>query len=182
MHEHRPLATVVIINYNYEKFVAAAIDSALEQSYQPLEVVVVDDGSTDGSRTIIAGYKNRVRTVLQNNGGQGAAYNAGWRAAHGEFVLFLDSDDVLTKDAIAKVVQAFEGNEAVKVQFYLAQVDRNLKPLGFLLPSYDFSPMTTTMLVPRRAGMRIERLSSMRSCRLLTKSCIDTLLTATRRV
>jgi glycosyltransferase involved in cell wall biosynthesis len=143
MHEHRPLATVVIINYNYEKFVAAAIDSALEQSYEPIEVVVVDDGSTDGSRTVIAGYKDRVRTVLQNNGGQGAAYNAAWRAAHGEFVLFLDSDDVLTKDAIAKVVQAFEGNDAVKVQFYLSQVDRNLKPLGFLLPSYDFSSMTT---------------------------------------
>jgi glycosyltransferase involved in cell wall biosynthesis len=143
MHEHRPLATVVIVNYNYEKFVAAAIDSALEQSYEPLEVVVVDDGSTDGSRTIIAGYQDRVRTVLQDNAGQGGAYNAGWRAARGEFVLFLDSDDVLTKDAIAKVVEAFKGNDAVKVQFYLEQVDRNLKPLGFLLPSYDFSPLTT---------------------------------------
>ena len=141
--EHRPLATVVIINYNYEKFVAAAIDSALAQSYEPLEVVVVDDGSTDGSRTIIARYKDRVRTVLQDNGGQGATYNTGWRAAQGEFVLFLDSDDVLTKEAVAKVVQAFEGNSAVKVQFYLEQVDRNLKPLGFLLPSYDFSSMTT---------------------------------------
>jgi glycosyltransferase involved in cell wall biosynthesis len=143
MHEHRPLATVVIVNYNYEKFIAAAIDSALEQSYEPLEVVVVDDGSTDGSREIIADYKDRVRTVLQDNAGQGAAYNAGWRAAQGEFVLFLDSDDVLTKEAIAKVVQAFKSNDAVKVQFYLAQVDQNLKPLGFLLPSYKFSPMTT---------------------------------------
>jgi hypothetical protein len=142
-HRRRPLATVVINNYNYEKFVAAAIDSALAQSYEPLEVIVVDDGSTDGSRTIIAGYKDRVRIVLQDNGGQGAAYNAAWRAARGEFVLFLDSDDVLMKDAIAKVVQAFDGNDAVKVQFYLAQVDRNLQPLGFLLPSYDFSPMTT---------------------------------------
>jgi glycosyltransferase involved in cell wall biosynthesis len=141
--EHRPLATVVIINYNYEKFVAAAIDSALAQSYEPLEVVVVDDGSTDGSRTVIARYKDRVRTVLQDNGGQGSTYNTGWRAAQGEFVLFLDSDDVLTKEAVAKVVQAFEGNDAVKVQFYLEQVDRNLKPLGFLLPSYDFSSMTT---------------------------------------
>jgi glycosyltransferase involved in cell wall biosynthesis len=62
MHEHRPLATVVIVNYNYEKFVAAAIDSALAQSYEPLEVVVVDDGSTDGSRTIIAAYKDRATT------------------------------------------------------------------------------------------------------------------------
>src|SRR5580692_11308707 len=71
-HEHRPLATVVIINYNYEKFVAAAIDSALEQSYEPLEVIVVDDGSTDGSREIISSYGGRIRTLFQENGGQGA--------------------------------------------------------------------------------------------------------------
>ena len=135
------MATVVIVNYNYERFIAAAIDSALEQSYQPLEVIVVDDGSTDGSRNVIATYRERVRVVLQENGGQGAAYNAGWLAARGAFVLFLDSDDVLAKDAMQKVVGAFERSKAVKVQFYLRQVDRDLKPLGYLLPSYDFSSM-----------------------------------------
>jgi glycosyltransferase involved in cell wall biosynthesis len=137
----RPLATIVIVNYNYERFIAAAIDSALEQSYKPLEVIVVDDGSTDGSRKIIAPYGERIRVVLQENGGQGAAYNAGWLAARGAFVLFLDSDDVLAKDAMQKVVCAFEHSNAVKVQFYLRQVDRELKPLGYLLPSYDFSSM-----------------------------------------
>src|ERR1700679_3491903 len=119
MDERAPLATVVIVNYNYDKFVAAAIDSALEQSYAPLEVIVVDDGSSDGSRQIIAGYANHVRTVFQNNAGQGSAYNAGWRAARGEFVLFLDSDHVLTPDAMTKVVAAFQESDAVKVQFYL---------------------------------------------------------------
>jgi glycosyltransferase involved in cell wall biosynthesis len=143
MHERRPLATVVIVNYNYEKFIAAAIDSALEQSYAPLEVIVVDDGSSDGSREIIAGYANRIRTVFQSNAGQGAAYNAGWLAARGELVLFLDSDDVLMRDAITKVVLAFKDSDVVKVQFYLAQADRNLQPLGFLLPSYGFSAMAT---------------------------------------
>jgi glycosyltransferase involved in cell wall biosynthesis len=137
-----PLATVVIVNYNYEKFLAAAIDSALEQTYAPLEVIVVDDGSSDGSRQIIAGYADRIRTVLQSNAGQGSAYNAGWRAARGEFVLFLDSDDVLMPEAIAKVVLAFKDTDAVKVQFYLAQADRNLRPLGYLLPSYGFSAMS----------------------------------------
>src|SRR3984957_21212021 len=139
MYERGPLVTVVIVNYNYEKFLAAAIDSALEQSYAPLEVIVVDDGSSDGSREIIAGYADRIRTVLQNNAGQGAAYNAGWLAARGEFVLFLDSDDVLMRDAIGKIVLAFKDNDAVKVQFYLAQTDRNLEPLGFLFPIYGFS-------------------------------------------
>jgi len=133
--------TVVIVNYNYEKFLAAAIDSALNQSYAPLEVIVVDDGSSDGSRQIIAGYADKIRSVFQNNAGQGAAYNAGWLAARGEFVLFLDSDDVLVRDAISKIVLAFQDNDAVKVQFYLGQTDRNLQPLGLLLPSYDFCAM-----------------------------------------
>jgi glycosyltransferase involved in cell wall biosynthesis len=139
MHERRPLATIVIVNYNYGKFVADAIDSALTQSYEPLEVIVVDDGSTDNSRQVISTYDKRVRIVFQDNGGQGSAYNAGWRAARGDFVLYLDSDDVLRPDAIAKTAEAFRRSDAVKVQFYLAQTDRNLEPLGFLLPSYPFS-------------------------------------------
>jgi glycosyltransferase involved in cell wall biosynthesis len=139
--DQRPLATIVIVNYNYEPFIAAAIDSALEQSYAPLEVIVVDDGSTDGSRKVIAAYGKRIRVILQENAGQGAAYNAGWLAARGAFVLFLDSDDVLTGEAMQKVVAAFEHSNAVKVQFYLRQVDRELKPLGYLLPSYGFPSM-----------------------------------------
>lgn len=137
----RRLATIVIVNYNYERFIAAAIDSALEQSYIPLEVIVVDDGSTDGSRGIIAAYGNRIRVILQENAGQGSVYNAGWRAARGSYVLFLDSDDVLAKETMEKVVDAFERSDAVKVQFYLRKVDRELQPLDDLLPSYGFTSM-----------------------------------------
>jgi glycosyltransferase involved in cell wall biosynthesis len=139
MDGQRHLATIVVINYNYGQYIAAAIDSALGQSYRPLEVVVVDDGSTDSSRQVISSYENRIRTVFQDNGGQGAAYNAGWGAASGKFLLFLDSDDVLTADAMSKIVTAFERSDAVKVQFYLEQVDRNLTSLGCLLPTYEFS-------------------------------------------
>jgi glycosyltransferase involved in cell wall biosynthesis len=139
MQERRHLATVVIVNYNYEKFIGDAIDSALAQSYKPLEVIVVDDGSTDGSRERILSYGERIRPIFKKNAGQGSAYNAGWLAARGDSVLFLDSDDVLVPEAMAKAVDAFEHSDAVKVQFYLAQVDRELNPLGYLLPSYAFS-------------------------------------------
>lgn len=135
------MATIVIVNYNYQRFIAAAIDSALGQSYAPLEVIVVDDGSTDDSRRIVAAYGKRIRVILQENAGQGAAYNAGWSAARGSFVLFLDSDDVLAKETMGKVVGAFQRSDAVKVQFYLRKVDRELKPLDDLLPSYGFSSM-----------------------------------------
>jgi GT2 family glycosyltransferase len=70
------LATVVIINYDYGQYIADAIDSALGQSYGSVEVLVVDDGSTDISRQTIAKYKDRVRTVFQDNRGQGAAFSA----------------------------------------------------------------------------------------------------------
>ena len=105
MHQRRHLATVVIVNYNYDKFVVDAIDSALAQTYEPLEVIVVDDGSTDDSRRVIAAYGDQIRTVFKKNGGQGSAYNAGWLAARGHFVLFLDSDDVLAPDAMAKAAK-----------------------------------------------------------------------------
>ena len=136
-----PDLSVIIPTHNRPADLELVIDGLMRQQAGGVsyEVIVVDDGSTDNSRQIIARYKDGIRTVFQDNGGQGAAYNAGWAAARGKFVLFLDSDDVLTPDALSKIVSAFERSDAVKVQFYLEQVDRNLASLGFLLPSYEFS-------------------------------------------
>ena len=80
----RPLVTVLINNYNYGRFLREAIDSALNQTYGNVEVVVVDDGSTDESRDIIDGYAGRIVSVLKKNGGQGSAFNAGIAASRGE--------------------------------------------------------------------------------------------------
>ena len=70
-------ASVIVVNHNYERFLAQAVDSALGQRDADTEVIVVDDGSTDGSRLVIAGYGSRVRAVLQANSGQAGAFNAG---------------------------------------------------------------------------------------------------------
>ena len=67
------LVSIVIDNYNYARFLRQAVDSALRQSYPNTEVIVVDDGSTDGSRDIISGYKGKIRAVLKQNGGQTSA-------------------------------------------------------------------------------------------------------------
>jgi glycosyltransferase involved in cell wall biosynthesis len=103
----KPLASVVINNFNYGRLLGDAIDSALAQSYEPLEVVVVDDGSTDGSRDIIASYGDRVKPVLKQNGGQGSAFNAGFAASSGAIVCFLDADDRFFADKVGRVVDAF---------------------------------------------------------------------------
>ena len=87
-----PLATIVIAAFNAEAFVGKAIESALGQSYEPLEVVVVDDGSTDSTADVVRSY-DRVRYVHQENRGPSAARNRGLEEAEGIFVGFLDADD-----------------------------------------------------------------------------------------
>src|SRR5579864_5011090 len=88
----QPLISVLINNHNYGRYLKAAIDSALDQTYPAVEIVVVDDGSTDNSRELIAAYGGRVIPVLQANGGQGSAFNAGVAASRGDILCFLDAD------------------------------------------------------------------------------------------
>src|SRR2546428_10583836 len=94
------LASIIINNYNYRRFLREAVDSALNQTYRNTEVIVVDDGSTDGSPEIIASYGDRIIPVLKQNGGQNSALNAGFSSSRGDVILFLDSDDVLLPTAV----------------------------------------------------------------------------------
>lgn len=130
-----PLVSIIVNNYNYGRFLGEAIDSALAQDYPNVEVIVVDDGSTDDSREVISGYGDRVVPVLKENGGQASACNAGFAVSRGEIVFFLDSDDVLLPDAAGRVVAAFrERPDAVKVQFRLWHVDVEGDPTGEITP------------------------------------------------
>ena len=135
--DEKLLVSIIINNYNYDRFLAEAIDSAIAQTYARIEVIVVDDGSTDKSREIIAGYGERLTPILQVNGKQAAALNSGFAASHGEIVLFLDSDDYLLPTAIERIVAAF-GPGVAKVHYRLQVVDIDSKPSGAFIP-------TTTM-------------------------------------
>jgi glycosyltransferase involved in cell wall biosynthesis len=132
-----PLVSIVINNYNYERFLTEAIDSALNQTYNQIEVIVVDDGSTDGSRDIIAKYSDRLTPILQENGKQAAALNSGFAASRGEIVLFLDSDDYLLPTAVDRIVAVFKPGIG-KIHYRLQVVDIESKPSGAFVP-------TTTM-------------------------------------
>lgn len=89
----QPLVSVIIPSYNYGQFVGQAVDSALSQTYSPIEIIVVDDGSQDDTRERLASYGDRIRYVHQQNQGLSAARNTGIREARGEYLAFLDSDD-----------------------------------------------------------------------------------------
>jgi glycosyltransferase involved in cell wall biosynthesis len=109
LHESdwHPLVSILVNNHNYGRFLAAAVDSALAQSYPNVEIIVVDDGSTDDSRAILAGYGERIQTILKSQGGQASAFNAGFLASKGEIITFLDSDDLITPDKADRLVEIF---------------------------------------------------------------------------
>ncbi len=132
----RPLVSIIINNYNYDRYLRAAIDSALTQTYSPVEVIVVDDGSTDGSRKTIESYGERIAPIFKTNGGQGSAFNAGFAASRGEIVIFLDADDELLPETIDQVVKAWRPG-VTKVQFQLELVDEHDQPLGMRVPPFD---------------------------------------------
>ena len=104
----RAQVSVIIPTYNYAKYVGEAIDSALSQTYPDIEVIVVDDGSSDGSRDVIDGYGDRLKKIyFQQNQGVSAARNAGVAISDGELVAFLDADDVWLPEKTAKQVVRF---------------------------------------------------------------------------
>lgn len=117
------VVSIVIDNFNYAHFLRRSIDSALAQTCPDVQVVVVDDVSTDASREIIRSYGERVVPVLKTvNGGHGAALNAGFAASDGAIVMFLDADDYLYPDAAEAVVGAMRADVA-QVQYRLDLVD-----------------------------------------------------------
>ncbi|UFP93730.1 glycosyltransferase family 2 protein [Gloeobacter morelensis] len=126
-----PLVSVLICNYNYGRFVGEAIGSVLEQTYRNIELIVVDDGSTDDSRQVIGAYSDRLRAIFQQNGGQGAAFNSGLAEAHGEIICFLDADDYFHREKVARVVRAFaEHPEWVQLAHNWISVDIDGRPMG----------------------------------------------------
>jgi glycosyltransferase involved in cell wall biosynthesis len=128
------LTSIIINNYNYDRFLSEAINSALNQSYPHIEVIVVDDGSTDKSREIITGYSDRITPIFQENGKQGAALNSGFAASRGDIILFLDSDDYLLPMAVERIVKAFKPGVG-KVHHRLQVVDVEGKPSGAFIPT-----------------------------------------------
>ncbi len=135
------LISIIINNYNYDRFLRAAIDSALSQTYQPVEVIVVDDGSIDRSRATIASYGRQITTVLKENGGQASALNAGFALSHGDIVIFLDADDVLLPEAARLAANVFLDKPHVsKVMYRMEIIDTTGRRTGVIKPA-DHLPL-----------------------------------------
>ena len=101
----KPLVSVIIPTYNRAQYICNAIDSVLAQTYRNIEVIVVDDGSTDDTRCILSRYGPNIRYVFQNNAGPSAARNNGITKARGRLIAFLDSDDIWLPEKLERQVQ-----------------------------------------------------------------------------
>lgn len=126
-----PLVSVIIANYNYAQFVGTAIDSVFAQTYPHIELIVVDDGSKDDSKTVIGGYGDRLVPIFQQNTGMGGARSAGFLKSQGEIICFLDADDYFHPDKVAQVVAAFEAHpEWIQISHLWTTVDKEGTPIG----------------------------------------------------
>ncbi len=135
-----PLVSVVITSYNYERYLAEAIESALSQTYRNIEVIVVDDGSSDSSRNIIADFGDRIKPLYNDHRGQCAAINSGVSASRGDIVIFLDADDFLVDAAVQRHVDAFLDKPSItKSQGYMLCVDAGGRRIDRKIP-YRLSP------------------------------------------
>ena len=104
---HSQLVSIIISAFNAEKYIAATLDAVLQQTYPNLEVIVVNDGSTDNTLAIAESYKSRgVRVICQDKKGQDAALNLGYKHSKGEYIKFMDSDDLINPEMVELQVNA----------------------------------------------------------------------------
>ena len=129
--------SVIVPVYNVEAYLPQCVDSILHQDYPDLEVILIDDGSTDHSGEICDRYAtadSRIRVIHQKNGGAAAAKNAGLRIAAGEYLSFVDSDDYLEPNVYGFMLETLLDNQADAVQFSFREVFRSRTEEQLLTP------------------------------------------------
>jgi glycosyltransferase involved in cell wall biosynthesis len=129
-----PRASIIISSFNYAPYLRQAIDSALAQTETDTQVIVVDDGSSDESPSIIRSYGQRIVPVFKPNGGQASALNAGFERSSGQVVLFVDSDDALLPHAV-RDASAELGEGIAKVHWKMLEFGTSGKQTGRLVPA-----------------------------------------------
>lgn len=145
-----PLISIIVPVYNVKKYLPACLDSLKAQTYRRLEIIFIDDGSTDGSSTLLKAYcslDRRAKIIRQKNSGLSRARNAGLDAAKGKYVLFLDSDDSLAKDAVEYLYKLIEkSGSAISVCPHFLQKETG-EPKSFNVQNYKTEklPVSTAL-------------------------------------
>jgi glycosyltransferase involved in cell wall biosynthesis len=131
-----PRVSVVIPTYNYARYVPEAVDSVLAQSFEELEVIVVDDGSTDKTAEILRSFGEQIRNIRQEHCGLSAARNTGIRAARGQYVAFLDSDDLWLPEKVSLQIARLDAEPEVGLVYCETLLFDDSAPATLILHSY----------------------------------------------
>jgi len=156
------LISVIIPVYNCENYLPEAIESVLAQTYHPIEVVVVDDDSTDNSANIARSYGSLVKYCFQVNKGTGAARNKGVELAQGNYLAFLDQDDLWVRHKLTLQMTAFQSNITLDVvfgyveQFYSPDVCEEARERASIPNKIMPGIHVGTMLITRDAFRRVD--------------------------
>ena len=164
-----PLISCIIPVFNGVRYLGEALDSILAQTYRPIEIIVIDDGSTDGTGELVARYGDRIRYFRQNNEGAPTARNAGLSAARGAFVAFLDSDDLWHPDKLERQVARFEARPELDLcvthlqRFWIPELETERKRFqdhrfAEVLPGY----ITQTLLARRNVFESVGKFNTSR--------------------
>ena len=153
----RPLISVMIGAYNAAPYLGEAIDSVFAQTYRPLELIVCDDGSDDGTADVAKSYGNRLTYVHQENKGNGGARNTAVTRAQGDFFAFLDADDRFVPDKLERQMAVLEADGEIDIVF--GHVEEFVSPeldeatRARVRPPADVQPwMAPNLMLIRRAS------------------------------
>jgi glycosyltransferase involved in cell wall biosynthesis len=117
MADNLPLVSIVTPTFNQAQFLGETIESILGQDYPNIELIVLDDGSTDNTQEVLSAYQGKLLAVRHDNMGQARTLNKGWAMAQGKYIGYLSSDDILYDGAISKLVSILEDSEAIAVVY-----------------------------------------------------------------
>ena len=153
------LVSVIIPVYNAERYIGATVQSVLDQTYEDFEILIVDDGSPDRSIEICRQFTDpRIKIIQQHNRGVAAARNHGIRAAQGEYIAFLDADDLWLSTKLEKHVNHLESSESVGISYsYSTLIDANGIPLSLyqLPPTQNITPINFLLRDPIGSGSNL---------------------------
>jgi glycosyltransferase involved in cell wall biosynthesis len=158
-HVKMPLVSIVVPSYNHGRYLKEAINSILSQSYKSVELIVIDDGSTDNSRDIIAAYGKQFHWELQENQGQVATLNRGWLMSKGDIIGYLSADDLLLPDSISAAVDCLRQHPDAALcysDFNLIDPDSAIVR-RVTAPECSYRDMVVKMLCPPGPGAFFRR-------------------------
>ena len=154
-----PLVSVIMPSYNTSRYIREAIDSVLMQDYPNKELIVIDDGSTDGTADLVRSYENRLQLITQQNQGAAVARNAGLVAARGEYIAFIDSDDCWLPGKLSAQVHYLQAHPNIGIVFSRCQTWEPDLDGNFVMPCIQETESDQESdIVPERSGWLYNRL------------------------